>query len=345
MTGSAAGSSQGFAQTDEKRWASVRARLALIGYKADLLEGRRRAAAVRGQSLGDDAVLRHPGCGRRVRGSGWGTGMIDWDGPSRQKCPSCGRGPKDKTCGVTLEHDGSGVAHCFRCDYVETLRPEGRQQRPGTRQAPRTLAVRHEVLSEFGETLWGSCRPLAGEAVAYLEARTCVIPPADGDLRWHPALKHPPSGVVGPALVALVTDAITGQPLTLHRTWVCADGSKARLDPPRMLLGGHRKAGGVIRLWSDETVTTGLGIAEGIETALSLAHAYQPVWACIDAGNLAAFPLLPGVESLLVAADHDEAGKRAADQCARRWEEAGCDASIAMAAGTGADLNDLARAA
>ena len=104
-----------------------------------------------------------------------------------------------------------------------------------------------------------------------------------------------------------------------------ADGTKADVDPPRLLLGGHRKQGGVIRLWPDEAVTTGLAIAEGIETALSLAHDYKPVWSVIDAGNLAAFPVLPGIETLIIGADHDEAGLKAAAACADRWAAAGVE--------------------
>ncbi len=269
---------------------------------------------------------------------------IDWDGASRQECPGCGRGPKDRTCGVTLD-DRGGIAHCFRCGYRETRDDDGAWRTPGTQQARAAAPTRHETLSDFGHELWAACRPITGEGRAYLTARSCVIPPADGDLRFHPSLKHSPSGSVGPALVALVTDAVTGHPLTLHRTWICADGSKVPFDPPRMLLGGHRKKGGVVRLWPDEAVTHGLGIAEGIETALSLAHAFTPVWACIDAGNLAAFALLDGIESLMIAADHDQAGIDAADRCAMRWVESGASASIVMSGMHQTDLNNLARAA
>jgi len=138
---------------------------------------------------------------------------------------------------------------------------------------------------------------------------------------------------------------VSREPLTLHRTWICANGDKAACDPPRMLLGNHRKAGGVIRLWPDDAVTTGLGIAEGIETALSLAHGFTPVWACIDAGNLAAFPVLEGIESLVIAADHDEAGISAANACATRWTDAGREVRIVMPDQAKTDLNDLARAA
>ena len=271
---------------------------------------------------------------------------IDWSGPKRQVCPACGRGPKDhRNCGVGVDpRDGLSKAHCFRCRYVEV---KAREVRDGVLRANRGAmpvgSARHEVLSEYGHQVWNACRAVAGEAAAYLAARSCVIPPADGDLRWHPALPHRPSGMLGPALVALVTDAATRQPLTLHRTWVRADGTKAPLDPPRMLLGNHRKAGGVVRLWPDEAVATGLGIAEGIETALSLAHAYRPVWSLIDAGNLADFQVLAGVEALLIAADNDEAGMRAAAQCGRRWAATGVEVRLTRQLAN--DINDVAEAA
>jgi hypothetical protein len=274
-------------------------------------------------------------------------GLIDWNefaaGQHRVACPSCGRGPRDRTLGVKVDHDGGGVAHCHRCHFVESSRGErsnrhGRlpKSRPATRQ-------QHETLSAWGRDLWRACGPVSGVARDYLEARACVIPPEDGHLRWHPAVAHWPSSYIGPCLIALVTDALTGQALTLHRTWIRRDGMKADCDPPRMLLGKHRKAGGVIRLWPDEELTSGLGIAEGIETALTLAHAHRPTWAAIDAGNLASLAILPGIESLLIAADHDPAGIAAAKTCAQRWLSAGRSVRVVMPDGPGTDLNDVAR--
>ena len=273
------------------------------------------------------------------------SGAIDWHGPRRQPCPACGRNERDRTLGITLNADGTGVAHCFRCEYVSTLRDD----RPSTKPPPVRLAAptRREpapALSNDGRSFFARLEPVGGPALDYLKARRCVIPPADGDLRWHPNLRHP-SGHTGPALVALVTDAVTSAPLTLHRTWVQADGTKAPVDPPRLLLSGHRKAGGVVKLWPDEAVTAGLAVAEGIETALALAHAYRPVWACIDAGNLAALPVLGGVESLLIAADHDDAGIRAAQACAARWAAAGREVHVAMPEQRKSDFNDVAVAA
>ncbi len=237
-----------------------------------------------------------------------------------------------------------------------------RAARPMPAPAPRAVEpVRpvHEGLSDYGRRVWSDSRPLAGTIGAdYLLARRCVIPPADGDLRFHPALPYPKLGdtpeeraaqpdYCGPALIALVTDIVTGEPIGLHRTWICADGAKpANLPgPARLTLGGHRKQGGCIRLWPDEAVATGLGIGEGIESCLSLAHGFTPVWSLIDAGNLKAMPALPGIESLVIAADHDPAGIAAAQECATRWAAAGCRASLLMAPTVGADLNDVLKAA
>ncbi|MEW9580599.1 toprim domain-containing protein [Paraburkholderia sp. DGU8] len=241
---------------------------------------------------------------------------------------------------MTIKLDWSGVAHCYRCSYTETFKPE-RGAHLSTPSRPRIKSAapseKHEVLSDWGHSMWAVSKPLSGVALDYLNARRCCIPPVDGDLRWHPALRHP-SGHVGPALVALITDVLTGEPLSLHRTWVKADGTKADIDPPRLLLGGHRKQGGVIRLWPDADVNTCLGIAEGLETALSLAWCGLPAWSLIDAGNLAKLPVVPGIEVLTIARDNDPAGIAAADECGRRWVEAGAEVLVSQQ--TENDLND-----
>jgi hypothetical protein len=160
-------------------------------------------------------------------------------------------------------------------------------------------------------------------------------------LRWLPDLRL--FGMSGPALIgrmSMAADRHDGR--GLHLTWFeQAQGRWQRRE--RRYLGP--KSGCVIRLWPDEAVTTGLGVAEGIETALSLAHAFTPVWACMDASNLAALPVLPGVESVLIAADHDPAGIKAAEACALRWAAVGREASIAMPSILKTDVNDLVRAA
>ncbi len=270
---------------------------------------------------------------------------IDWSrfafGNHRLECPHCGRGKGDKTLGLTINGNQRGVAHCFRCNYVETFRPAlhgGPDPADGVKHIQTNR--KFQTLSEYGQQLFNQTKTLQGVGLDYLKARKCIIPPRDGDLRYHPALKHP-SGYVGPALVALVTDAVTNDPITLHRTWIKSTGSKADVDPPRLLLSGHRKAGGVIRLWPDTNVTLGLGVCEGIETSLSLAHAFTPMWSLVDAGNLASFPPLLGIEALLIGADNDEAGTRAARQCGVCWTKAGKFVRIVIPPRQ-CDLNDVA---
>lgn len=269
--------------------------------------------------------------------------MISWTdyqaGEHRIECPSCGRGARDKTAGLTIADDGKGVLHCFRCAYVEWHQPErGAVRRPSTiKPTQKSHAQKLDSLSEWGRAFWRSCHPLGGVALQYLRARHCVTPPVDGHLRWHPNVKHP-GGHTGPALVALITDVLTREPLSLHRTWITPKG-KADLDTPRLPLWNHTTKGGCIRLWPDEAVTYGLGIAEGIETALSLAWAYAPVWATIDAGHLAQFPVLPGIETLVIAQDQDPAGMSAASICARRWAEA--DKEVLVTRQAANDLNDV----
>jgi hypothetical protein len=79
------------------------------------------------------------------------------------------------------------------------------------------------------------------------------------------------------------------------------------------MLGGA----GVIRLVPEEDVATGLGLAEGIETALAVMQraGWSPVWAANSAGAMDRFPVLPGIESLTIFADADGAGIKAARGC------------------------------
>jgi hypothetical protein len=168
-------------------------------------------------------------------------------------------------------------------------------------------------LSPRGLNLWDACGPIeAGTiAAAYLDARCCAMPP--GDLRWHPEqpyyVRDREAPIhVGPALVALITDIETVEPISLHKTWITATG-KADLGEhkPRKMLWNHR-IDGVIRLWPDAEVTMGLVIGEGIETCLAAASAgLAPCWSVISAGNLATFPVLPGLDGITVLVQLREA--------------------------------------
>jgi hypothetical protein len=241
-------------------------------------------------------------------------------GNHRIACPTCAKKASDKTLGITVHSHDDIVAHCFRCGYTQSHRGESSTSSQPRIQPPQPTFKR-EGISEYWLDVWKRSEPISCVAKSYLESRNCVTPPKDSHLKWHPQLKHP-SGYVGAALVALVTDQHTGKALSIHRTWITSTG-KADVNPPRLFAAGQSIKGGVIRLWGDEYVGGGLGIAEGIETALSLAHAMTPVWAVMDAGHLAAFEVMAGVECLTIAADNDAAGIAAVEACASRWINAG----------------------
>jgi hypothetical protein len=145
-------------------------------------------------------------------------------------------------------------------------------------------------------------------------------------------------------MVALWTDAVSGEPRAIHRTAITDAGAKVG----RKTLGPN--AGCVIRLWPDEEVERGLVIGEGVETTLAAATRIQhrgtlltPAWATGDAGHLEKFPVLPGIEALTVLVDHDENGRgqRATAECARRWTAAGREVTQLIPRIPGEDFADL----
>lgn len=194
--------------------------------------------------------------------------------------------------------------------------------------------------------IWEEAAPAAGSAVeTYLAVRAAPLGDA-ADLRFHP--RCPIGAERRPAMVALLRDIRTTEPCGIHRTFLRPDGSgKAGLpDGDKRILG--RARGACVKPVPDEDVTQGLGIAEGIETALAvMATGWRPVWACLSAGNLGAFPVLAGIEHLTIFADNDAAGLREAERCAERWaDEGGVVVDTFAPPAEGDDFNDkLARSA
>lgn len=142
-------------------------------------------------------------------------------------------------------------------------------------------------------------------------------------------------GVRHPAMVALFRHTLTDVPVAIHRTALTPDCRKIG----RKMLGECRDA--AIKLSPDHDVTAGLGVTEGIETALSVMQAgWQPVWALGSATSIDSFPVLAGVESLTIFADHDPPGIEAANACAERWRAAGREARVAYPQSINSDFND-----
>jgi putative DNA primase/helicase len=131
-------------------------------------------------------------------------------------------------------------------------------------------------------------------------------------LRWHEGRR---------CVVALMTDPSTAKPTGIHRTFLAPDGSKIE----RKMLGKQ----GVVRRCTDDAVTMGLGLAEGIEDGLAIMlSGWTPIWSATTAGAIKRLPVLSGIEALTIFADADSAGMKAANNCARRWREVGREVAI-----------------
>jgi putative DNA primase/helicase len=227
-------------------------------------------------------------------------------------------------------------AGCDRRDVLASLRRRGlletfrRQKAP---PAPRPALRASPPPADKIEAILRSTRPIAGTlAESYLRGRGLEPELASPDaLRFLPA-----KGNYLPAMVAVVTDIRdASRILGLQFTPLKPHGGRGG----RTFLRGSKVSGGVVRLVDDAEVTLHLGVAEGVETALSAMTAMKrdgrmvlPTWSALNAGNLQRLPVLGGVERLYVFADNDNSGvgQRAAETLARRWAEAGREARVAL---------------
>lgn len=153
-------------------------------------------------------------------------------------------------------------------------------------------------------------------------------------------------------MIALMRDLVTGDLVGLHRTFPLSDGSGKAPTLGRgdgVILRNRAILGtwGAICIPPANETRGALGIAEGIENALTASQIMQwewgPVWAAGNQHQLATFPTLAWVRSLAVFADHDTngVGVEAANTCEARWLAArrNIDLHIPPA---GFDWNDFA---
>ena len=223
-----------------------------------------------------------------------------------------------------------------RCGFVDALwwardflgepQPSRDGHKPPPPPAPVDAAP--SATLDLARCLWREAVLASGTlAEAYLAHRGLRLEPRM-PLRFHPrAWRNRANGPPGPAMLALMTCPERNEPTGVHVTYLRPDGrGKADGPSPKMMLGRS----GVIRLSSNEQVTLGIGLAEGIETSVAVMQRlnWRPIWAATCAGAVASFPVLPGVDEVVVFPDCDRAGMRAAKACARRWTAAGREATI-----------------
>lgn len=264
-------------------------------------------------------------------------------------CPVCQPEQRKDQCAATLAdgQDGRLLAHCKKsgCAFTAMVAAWGLTSGPiiYTPPDPAEIARRDaeaKALAERAErkalATWRESLPIAGTiAEAYLRNRgiTCDLPDT---LRFHPDCWHP-SARRFPAMVSLVEGL---NRVAIHRTYLRPNGSgKADVEPAKAMQG--KTAGGAVRL------TKGAGplvVAEGIETALSLASGLlsRPVtvWAALSTSGMAGL-ILPDVPGrLTVASDGERAGREAAHQLAERATAQGWTVST-LPAPDGRDWNDV----
>jgi putative DNA primase/helicase len=190
--------------------------------------------------------------------------------------------------------------------------------------------------------LWAGSDPAAGTlADKYLTARGLPGLASSPALRFRSDCRHPEERSKYPALVALVTDVV-GRPIAVHRTFLARDGSrKANTEPQKASLGPIW--GGGIRLYP--VASPELVVGEGIETSASAGRLLcMPAWSAVAAGNLArSLVLPPEVRRVVIAADPDEEGRKAARAAWFRWRGEGREVRIAIPDREGADFNDVLR--
>jgi putative DNA primase/helicase len=158
------------------------------------------------------------------------------------------------------------------------------------------------------------------DAVAYLETRGLWPLPAGCTLRAHVGMDYwHERQQLGrfPGLVAEVRD-LAGELATVHATYLSSGRKLVDHEPRKLLSALTGREGCAVRLMPETDV---LGIAEGIETALSAAVLDSaPVWAALNTSLLAKFEPPAGVTTLRIYADRDAPGLLAAGQLMERLQ-------------------------
>jgi len=238
--------------------------------------------------------------------------------------------------------DSSILVHCFAgCDgkdIMRQLRALGLLTSGEPAQVLATAPNQKRNHKQYARKLWHQGTSINGTlAEAYLRARQVVT--------RSPALRFLRSTQVGPrrdaiskpAMLAAVTDEMGGI-VAVQRTYLALPGQKAAIDSPRRALGPVTE--GLVRLAAvgDDGH---LGIAEGVETALSSTQIHGiPCWATLGTEMFGMRALPDTVRTLTLYLDNGQGGDRA-EQLAMQWRLPGRSIVIARPPRTYGDWNDV----
>jgi putative DNA primase/helicase len=256
-----------------------------------------------------------------------------------------------RSLSVREGRDGRVLIHCFaNCTYRQIVEALGLAPQAAPIPTPSTSTQPVRQPDDAGRVeavrrLWRETKPLPGTpAQRYLENRGIHLATWPLTLRFHPACPHP-SGSRLPALVAAVAVHREARLrlAAVHRIYITHDGRKADVEPRKASLGNVRGAA----VWLTRP-TSQLIITEGIEDAAALMTANCgdsrfAGWsyaAAVSAGNLPHVELPVAVRTVIIAADNDDTGRRAALEAACRFLREGRDGRIAYPPEGFKDFND-----
>ncbi len=268
-----------------------------------------------------------------------------WRGHSgNAPCPVCQPERRPDQVGLSLSgHGGRLLLHCHKsdCAFADIVRaaglpPLGPCDYPKTNHRDDAGAFLKAGKREAqAKVIWAEAQPVHGTlAETYLRGRgiTCALPDT---LRFHPHGWHQ-TGHHLPMLVAQVDGAAR---FAVHRTYLDPMGDKAKVDPPKAMLGTC--AGGAVRLSQAEGP---LVVCEGIETGLSLLcgllRGPATVLAALSTSGLRGLNLPPNPGRLTIASDGDAPGREAAQSLAFKAKALGWHVSL-LPAPDGRDWNDI----
>ncbi len=230
-------------------------------------------------------------------------------------CPVCQPERRRDQGALTLADAPGGrlLAHCKKagCSFRDLAAAMGLTS--GTFTAPDPAATAQRETERRAEAdkraaqalrLWQEAQPIGGTiAETYLRGRgiLCDLPDT---LRFHPSCWHSTAQRF-PAMVAKVEG---GAGFAVSRTYLRANGSgKAEVDLPKAMLGSV--TGGAVRLCGGPGP---LVVAEGIETALSLACGLlsgpAAIWAALSTSGMRGLRLPAQPGALVIALDGDRPG-------------------------------------
>jgi phage/plasmid primase-like uncharacterized protein len=284
----------------------------------------------------------------------------DWLG-TYGKVPGPGHSPKDRSVTVKDGADGNIIVHGFAADdwrdikaawRAQGLLPEwkGNQTRSAAEIGQRRQQAqerqwkreKEQQAADTRKTKWvrGVFRDAVpikgGSGQEYLRGRGINIAPLS--LRYASGLKHKPTGLIMPALVAAIQGP-DGRITAIHRIFLTSDGrQKAPVSDIKMTFGPT--VGGAVRL---ALAKDNLLVGEGVETMLSVQQeTARPCWAALTTSGLKALILPDIITSVTICTDRDDngAGEKAAHLAAQRWRDEGRKVRIALPPNGHKDFND-----